>query len=93
MISARTYVFNGIALMLLLALTAGMARVDLGAWNVVIAMGIAVAKALLVVTFFMELKVSPKLMWLAGFMGIFWLALVVTGVLIDVVTRTPVVPH
>jgi len=82
-----------VALLVLLVLTAWLSKVNLGAWNLAAAMLIAVAKALLVVIFFMEMKVSPRLMWLAAAMGIFWLGLLVGGVLIDVGTRVIVLPH
>ncbi len=93
MISARTYVLNGIALLILLAVTAFLAKIDLGAWNTPVAMAIAVAKALLVITLFMEVKVSPRLIWLAASIGFFWLAILAVAVWTDVVTRVPIVPR
>jgi len=93
MISRKTYLWVAVALIVLLALTAWLSKVDLGVWNVWAAMLIAVAKAMLVVTFFMEMKVSPRLMWLAAAMGVFWLGLLVGGILIDVGTRLSVLPH
>ena len=91
--SRRTYVLNGIALLLLLAATSAFARVDLGSWNTPIAMVIATAKALLVITFFMEVKVSRRLIWIAAGMGFFWLAILVFGVWTDVVTRVLLLPR
>jgi len=52
----RAYVGVWIALLALLALTAGSAFVNLGAWNSVANLVIAAAKALLVAAFFMHLR-------------------------------------
>ena len=50
-----------LALMVLLALTTGLAFVPLGSANLFVSLGIAVAKALLVLIVFMELKGSSSL--------------------------------
>ncbi len=91
MIARKTLVAVGIALLILLALTAIAARFDLGPWNVVIAFAIALAKAALVVTFFMELKISPRLLWIFAGAGFFWLAILAVAVWIDVMTRVPII--
>lgn len=51
------------ALMVLLLITVAAAQIDLGAFNVPIAVGIAVAKAVLIILFFMHVKYSSKLVW------------------------------
>jgi cytochrome c oxidase subunit 4 len=57
-----TAVWGG--LICLTALTITVARIDLGFWNVVAALGIATVKALLVILFFMHLKYERRLfMW------------------------------
>ena len=50
-----------LALMVLTALTVGVTYVDLGQANLLVAMGIAVLKATLVVLYFMHVRWSPKL--------------------------------
>ncbi len=45
-----------VGLMVLTAVTVGVARVDLGYFNVLVALGVASCKALLVIFFFMHLK-------------------------------------
>lgn len=93
MISRRVVILNGIALLILLAATAAFARIDLGVWNTPIAMAIAVAKAVLVILFFMEVKVSPKLIWLTAAIGFFWLAILALAVWTDVMTRVAIFPR
>ena len=52
------------ALLLLTLLTVGVAYLNLGALNTVIALTIATGKALLVVLFFMHVRYSRPLTWL-----------------------------
>jgi cytochrome c oxidase subunit 4 len=80
------------ALLALLALTAGMAFINLGPFSPFVALTIAVAKALLVATFFMELRYSRHLLWVIAVAGVFWLLLLIGGTLADVVTRRLISP-
>jgi cytochrome c oxidase subunit IV len=86
-IAVRTYVIVGVVLLGLTALTIGLAFVPLGVWNPPIALGIAAIKALLVVWFFMHLRVSHPMTRLAALAGLFWLAILLAGTMDDVVTR------
>ncbi len=65
-------------LMLLLALTTGMAFVPLGSANLGISLAIATCKALLVLWFFMELKGGSGLTRAFAAAGFFWLLILVT---------------
>jgi len=76
-----------LALVALLFLTWGVAKFDLGRWNIVAAMTIAVAKMLLVVLIFMHVRYSPRLVWVFVAAGFFWLFLMVTLTLGDYLTR------
>ena len=49
------------ALMVLTLLTVGVTYIDLGEMNLIVAMGIAVFKASLVILYFMHVRWSPKL--------------------------------
>jgi len=60
-------------LMLLTALTVGVSRINLGDWNVVIAVLIAICKASVVVLFFMHVKYSSPLIKLTAAVGFVWL--------------------
>jgi cytochrome c oxidase subunit IV len=75
------------ALMLLLALTVGAAFLHLGAFNIPVALAIAVAKGLLVLYFFMELRHSRHLIWLFAAAGVLGLILLISGLLSDIFTR------
>lgn len=85
--AARTYVLTYIALMVLLGLTWGVAYLPLGAWNLVVALGIAGAKAALVIFVFMHLRSSPRLVWLFAAAGVFWLMILFGLTLNDYISR------
>lgn len=74
-------------LLVLTATTTAVAFVDLGPWNTVVALGIAVVKATLVALFFMHLKYSPLLNRTVVFGGLFWLAILIGLTLTDFATR------
>lgn len=63
------------ALMVLTAATVGVASLDLGALNTVVAMAVAGAKAFLVMYIFMELRHAPSLTRLSALSGIVFLAI------------------
>jgi cytochrome c oxidase subunit 4 len=73
--------------MVLTLLTVGVAFVDLGALNTILALTIAVTKALLVILFFMHVRYSSRLIWVCVAAGFFWLALLLTFVMGDYLTR------
>jgi cytochrome c oxidase subunit IV len=75
------------ALMVLLVVTLLAAIPDLGPWNIVIAMTIAVAKALLVVLYFMHLRWSTKLVQLFAGAALYWLAILFVLTLNDYMSR------
>lgn len=64
-----------VALMVLLLLTFGSAYLKLGAWNSVINLGIAAAKALLVGVFFMHLHRSSTMLRIVAAVAMLTLAL------------------
>ncbi len=75
------------ALMVLTVVTYLVALVDLGALNVVVALAVAVTKAVLVVLFFMHVRYSNRLTKIVVISGFFWLALLITLTLSDYFTR------
>ncbi|HLV79692.1 MAG TPA: cytochrome C oxidase subunit IV family protein [Chthonomonadaceae bacterium] len=83
----RNLVFTGIALLLLLALTAGLSWVNLGRFNTPVALLIAVAKALLILFIFMEVGFSKKLIWIYASVGFIWLGILFTLSLSDFLSR------
>jgi cytochrome c oxidase subunit 4 len=76
------------ALVIGTCLTWSIAFVDLGIWNPVVALTIAVIKAVLVILFFMHVYYSNKLTKLTVAAGFFWLLIMITMSLSDYLTRT-----
>lgn len=84
----RTYLWVWIALLCLTGLTGGVSFINLHAWSTVIALAIAVVKALLVATFFMHLLYEKqKIVWVWSAVGIIWLAILIVFTMNDYVTR------
>jgi len=81
------------ALMLLLVATVAAGQVDMGPWNTVVAMVIAVIKAVLVILFFMHVRHGSKLTWVFVAAGFVWLGLMVGLTMSDYGTRNPVLPN
>ena len=74
-------------LLVLTLLTVGAAFVDMGRFNIVVALGIATLKATLVVLFFMHAKYVPKRTKLVIVAGIFWLGLLLFMTMSDYISR------
>jgi len=85
--SAKTYLVVLLALLLATVLTTAVAFVDLGSFSVVVALGIAVCKMLLVALFFMHIRHSTRLTKLVVVGGMLWLLILITLTLTDFVTR------
>jgi cytochrome c oxidase subunit 4 len=85
--SAKTYIWIWAALMLLLLATWGVAQLNLGDWNVVVALTIAVTKMLLVILFFMHVRHSSRLTWIFVAAGFIWLLIMLDLTLSDYLTR------
>ena len=85
--TARTYWWNGLALLAFLALTIGAAYVDLGPFNTVVAILISAAKAALILLFFMHVRYSKPTMWVFAAAGFFWLGIMLVLALSDYLTR------
>ncbi len=76
-VSPKIYALIAVTLLVCTALTVAASYLELGPWNAVVALAIAVFKATLVVLFFMHIKYSSKLMKLTVGAGLFtFLALV-----------------
>lgn len=82
------YLLIFLALVVGTCLTWGIAFINLGIWNPVVALTIAVIKAVLVILFFMHVKYSSKLTKLTISAGFFWLMIMITMSLSDYLTRS-----
>jgi len=83
----RTYFTVFALLMLFTATTVGVALIDLGRMNTVVALTIAVVKAVLVLLFFMHLRYSSRLTWLVVSAGMVWLMVLISLTMSDFLTR------
>ncbi len=80
------YLIFGI-LMLCTYLTVQAAFLDLGRFNTIIALLIAVFKATLVILFFMHVKYSSRLTWAVVIAALFFLAILFALTMNDYLTR------
>jgi cytochrome c oxidase subunit 4 len=85
--SATTYVLVFAGLIVLTVVTTAVAFVDLGAFSVVAALGIACCKMLLVAMFFMHVRHSSRLTKLVLVGALLWLSILIGFTLTDFVTR------
>ena len=83
-------VYVGVFLVLMIgtALTTGVAYIDLGRWNTVVALAIAVTKMLFVVLFFMHVKYNPGLSRIVIVGAFFWLGIMICFSMADELTRS-----
>ena len=86
-VSPGIYAVIIISLLTLTGLTVGAAYVNLGRFNIVVALAIATLKATLVVLIFMHAKYVPERTKLVIVAGIFWLLLLLLMTLSDYASR------
>ena len=91
-VQPKTYFASFVALMALLALTVGANFLNLGPFNVVVAMLIAAAKAGLIILFFMEVRYSHPIVWVFATAGFLWLLLMFVMMMSDYSTRSWIGP-
>jgi cytochrome c oxidase subunit 4 len=87
-VPTRVYYLIFAVLMVGTAITVGVAFVDLGPFNAIVALTIAVLKATLVVLFFMHVRYSTRLTWAVVVGSIFWLGILLTLTFSDYLTRS-----
>ena len=83
----QLYVTIFVALFILTIVTVAVAFWDLGTWNPIIALGIAVTKALLVVLFFMHVRYYAPTLKMVAAAGIIWFGILVTFTMSDYLSR------
>lgn len=85
--SKKIYMGVWAALLALLLLTWGLAEVDLGPFNNLAALSIAITKMLLVVLFFMHGKYEKPITWIFIAAGLIWFLIMVDLTLSDYLSR------
>jgi cytochrome c oxidase subunit 4 len=86
-VSPKIYVAILVTLLVLTTLTVAASFVEMGVLNPIVALGIAVIKAMLVVLFFMHVKYSTKLTKLTVGAGIFMFLALISMTLADYISR------
>ena len=85
--TVKTYAVVFVSLLALTFLTTVVAMVDMGPFNVVAALGIAIVKMLLVALFFMHLRHSVILTKVVVGGGLLWLGILLLLSMADFVSR------
>jgi cytochrome c oxidase subunit 4 len=81
--------YLGVFLILMLgtALTVLVAFYDLGAFNNVVMLTVAIVKATFVVLYFMHVRWSTRLTWVVVVSGFFWLLIMFAFTMMDYMSR------
>jgi cytochrome c oxidase subunit 4 len=85
--SSSTYILVWAALMALLIATVVAATFDFGWLSTAIAIGIAICKALLIILFFMHVRLSSRITWLFAGAGFLWLGILIALAMSDYLSR------
>ncbi|HYG78425.1 MAG TPA: cytochrome C oxidase subunit IV family protein [Planctomycetota bacterium] len=82
-----TYLLIFAALLALLLATVGAQYIELGPYNILLALTIAIFKAVLVVLYFMHVRFSSRLTWIFASAAFLWLGILLTFVMADYLMR------
>jgi cytochrome c oxidase subunit 4 len=85
--SLTSYFVVFATLMVLTVLTVWVSRIDLGPFNTAVAMAIAIAKALVVILWFMHVIHSPRLTWIVVICSFLWVGVLFVLTFSDYLTR------
>ncbi len=86
-VGVKTYLAIFITLLIFTGLTVGAAFINLGPFNAIVALTIAVIKAVLVVLFFMHLRYSSKMVMVLVIAGFFWMGIMFVLTMSDYISR------
>ncbi len=86
-VSPKVYVVIFSLLLVFTAITVGASYLELGVFNAVVALAIAVIKAVLVILFFMHVRYSSKLTMLTVGAGFFTFIVLITMTMTDYISR------
>ena len=86
----RVYIAVAGALLLLTVITVAVSYLNLGSWNVVVAIGIASVKVSLVALFFMHLKYDKKINLFAFLIGVVFVAIFIILTMFDTLRRADI---
>jgi cytochrome c oxidase subunit 4 len=86
-VSPKTYLLIFGALMALTATTVGVALLDLGPFNTIVALVVALIKATLVILIFMHVRYSKRIVPLVILGGLLWLGILIGLTMTDFLSR------
>ena len=88
-VSRKIYFAVFAALMVMTGITYAVALINFGneAINTIVALAVAVTKAVLVILFFMHVRYSSRLTWVVVVGGFFWLGIMIVLTLSDYMSR------
>jgi cytochrome c oxidase subunit 4 len=86
-VSPKVYGMIFAALLIMTAITVGASYLELGDFNVIVALAIACIKAVLVILFFMHVKYSSRLTKLTVAAGFFTFFVLITMSMTDYISR------
>lgn len=86
-VSPKTYVLVFLALVVFTGATYSIAKIDLGPFNALVAITIAMIKSMLVILFFMHVKYSPKMTKVTIVSGLFFLMILLALSMTDYISR------
>jgi cytochrome c oxidase subunit 4 len=86
-VSSKTYLAIFFVLMALLGATVAVAYINLGVWNLPVAMAISIIKGGLIVLFFMHVRYGSNLAKVFAGAGFFWLLILLSLAMSDYATR------
>jgi cytochrome c oxidase subunit IV len=86
-VNPKIYIWTCIALLVLLAVTWSIAYVNLGPFNLIVALAVSITKAIVIALFFMHIRGSSRLLKLAAVAGVMWLLILISLTLSDYFTR------
>jgi cytochrome c oxidase subunit IV len=86
-VSVKVYATVFLSLLALTVTTVAISKLDLGEYNFVVAMTIAVIKGSLVVAFFMDVRRASSMTKLFIGAGFFWMAILLVFILSDYLSR------
>jgi cytochrome c oxidase subunit 4 len=89
--SARALLYTAGALLALTALTVTSSRIELGEWNVVVALAVACTKAALVALFFMHLRYESRFLAVVLLSAALFAVLFVAFVVFDTTQYQPAI--
>ena len=88
-VSVRTFLMTGTLLIVLTIISISVSFIPLESqWHVTIGLSIGAFKAAMVVLFFMQVVVSPRLTWVVIVASIVWLFILISLTLVDYLSRS-----